>query len=258
MLRSKSSPRERPPSPGRRPSSADSHHGHSHSARASPRPSTPTRPPSVSQLNLSGTSFGRSLATGSEKCICGICTCGKHHCPVQQKTELFYDGEGATPFSTTKSDFKDHGFRSYQLGLMRPSPRHIYSPSNDRFDHSTTNQSTYTWHDTKSHRSPGMERSIRAPSPLLHSSLLSSPDARMDCTTSYGSSFVEHAIPQRSMRPASASYSYGSPRDLYTTNQLDFTGKQHPRCPATVLPSRPASARSGHVKYNIDLGGTWS
>jgi len=269
-MRSKSLPRERPPSPmafgSPTHSHAPAHNGHSHATprggtpragtprTGSPRAGTPRSPsPGVSRLNLDS---ALGSTSGQEKCICAICICGKHHCPAQAKTEIFYDGH-SDPLSTTSADYKSHDTRHYTLSRMRPSPRHVYSPSGDRFDHTTTSQDSYLWHERPSSTSK-MERSIKGSPTLLSSSILSSPDARMDLTTSYGSNFVQHPIPQKAARPSADSYSYGSPREHRSTHQHDFSGKQPPRCPAIQLPARPASARSGHVKYNLDLSGTWN
>jgi hypothetical protein len=276
--RSKSLPRERPPSPRGNFGPTHNHFEHAHfTPRAAgtpretprgesprggtPRAGTPRAPsPGVRRLDLSGT-LGPPSSRG-EKCICSICNCGRHHCPAQSKSEIFYDGDAPHPFATTSSDYKKHDTKQYSLSRMRPSPRHVYTPSNERFEHTTTAQSSFVWHERPSSaaRSPaGMERSIKpGGSPTLLSSSFNSPDARMDLTTSYGATFVEHAIPTKSARPPTEAYSYGSPRELRSTNQLDFAGKQPPRCPATILPARPASARSGHVKYHLDMGGTWS
>lgn len=217
----------------------------------------------VGKLNLSGTS-GPGFATksafsssGQEKCICGICTCGKHNCPVPNKTEIFY-GDGHHPLTTTHGDYKSHDPQHYAAGLTRSTPQNAYRPGDDRFDHETTAQSTYTWHRPSSALRAGsrMEKGVRSPSPMLHSNIFH--DSPMDLTTSYGANFVEHPIPSKSAKPSQATYSYGSPRDLSTTHQNDFAGKQNPRCPATILPARQASARSGHVKYTLDFAGTWS
>lgn len=280
--RSKSLPRERPPTGGVFGSPTQNQFQHAHftpragTARAgtpprqtprgetprggTPRAGTPRSPSPGMRLDLSGTLGSTS---GQEKCICSICVCGKHHCPAQNKTEIFYDGHSPNPFATTSGDYKNHDTKHYQLSRMRPSPRHVYSPSNERFEHTSTAQSSFVWHERPSsalRSSPTMERSIKpgASPTLLSTSLLSSPDARMDLTTSYGSTFVQHPIPTKSARPPTESYSYGSPRDLRSTHQNDFAGKQPPRCPATQLPARPASARSGHVKYQLDLSGTWN
>lgn len=264
-LRSKSTPRERPSgarpgsasrqspaSPGMRPPSASRERAspvRRHSPSVCSVHDSPRDAPFVNRLNMSGTGGGISTF-GQEKCVCSICTCGRHHCPVQPKTQISFGDSG--PHSTTSMDYANHDPRHYKLGMMRPSQQRAYSPSLDRFDHATTHQAAYTWNDPSPNR---MERSV--PPTLVHTSI-HTPDSRMDLTTMYKSNFVEHSIPSRSMRPATPVYEYGSPRDLSTTHQNDYLGKQHQRCPATVLPARPASARSGHVKYNLDNTGTWS
>jgi len=271
--RSKSAPRARPQSSGARPQTTESEcsvhsarsnhsqcsvHSHEGGLRGLGAGSK------VGKLNLGGTSgsFSKSAlsTSGPEKCICSICTCGKHNCPVQSKTDIFYGGDGQNPFTTTHGDYKSHGTHHYHAGLMRSTPQNEYSPGDNRFDHTTTAQDTYTWHRPSSSLRAGsrMEKGVRSPSPMLHSSILTSPDAPMDLTTSYGANFVEHPIPSKSAKPSQATYSYGSPRDLRSTHQNDFAGKQNARCPASILPNRQASARSGHVKYTLDFTGTWN
>lgn len=268
-MRSRSTPRERPMSASARPASAGgARDAFSRSLHAgagdaysdagsrdnSPRIGTPTGPRKMNTLDLSSSSgaFNSSLShAGHEKCVCGICTCGRHRCPQQPKTSISYGGD--SHFGTTHSDaFVNHDPNNYMP--TRSTRSSTYVPG-ERFEHTTTHQSDFPWHErspTQSMRST-MERTT--PSLLRHTGL--GPDVRMDLTTSYGSHFVEHPTQTKSMKPAQASYSYGSPREFSTTKQLDYNGLQPPRCPATVLPSRPASARSGHVKYNMDLTGTW-
>lgn len=260
--RSRSTPRERPATSFGSPSnntfafSKSSMGGPS----GSPRVGTPTGPRKLTSLNLASVSSSSSPLSsphecsarfhhGEEKCICGICTCGKHKCPVQNKTSIFYGGDSS--FATTHGDtFINHDTRHYAQRATRG--QQVYAPG-ERFEHTTTHQADFPWH---AHERPSsslrstMERSTPA---LLHSS----PELRMDLSTTYGSQFVEHSMPAKSAKPAHGTYSYGSPREFLTTKQIDYNGLQPHRCPATVLPTRPASARSGHVKYNMDLTGTW-
>jgi hypothetical protein len=273
--RSRSTPRERPGSASMRPQSPFGGESFSRSlayagerspSRAGERsPSRSGTPPAggqrrLSSLSLSGTSglndCSLNSTYGQERCICGICTCGRHKCPVQSKTAISYGSYGGdSHFCTTHGDaFVNHDSNHY-APQRATRAQQIYSPG-ERFDHTTTHQDTFLWHERERPSSAmreHMERSTRPTSLHGHGS-----DARMDLTTSYGSHFVEHPIPSKSMKPSQASYAYGSPREFLTTKQLDYSGLQHARCPATVLPARPGSARSGHVKYNMDLSGTWS
>jgi len=228
------------------------------SARASPRPASSGSLSGyfpVSKLDLSGTNNHSGLSTphsGKEVCICKICTCGKHNCPVQAKTDIFFGDGGGLGLSTTQGDYMQHDSKHYQAGLTRACPTHGYSPSRIRFDGTTTHQASYPWHDP----SISLERSSPSPMHKAHTRI-HDPDTAMDLTTSYASNYVQHAIPQRAAAPTPQSYSYGPPRAMKSSHQLDFTGKQPPPCPAMGLPARPASHRSGHTKYTQDFNGTW-
>jgi hypothetical protein len=222
---------------------------------------SPSGPRKMAALNLSPAlkSSSGSLSSphecsarfhnSDEKCICGICTCGKHKCPVQNKTAISYGGDST--FNTTHGDsFTGHDPRHYAQKASRG--QQVYTPG-ERFEHTTTHQNDFPWHEHERERPSSSLRSTMERSTPMHYN----PELRMDLSTTYGSQFVEHSMPAKSAKPSQSTYSYGSPREFLTTKQSDYVGMQPHRCPASVLPSRPASARSGHVKYNMDLTGTW-
>jgi len=267
--RSRSSPRERPSSAANASPNpfAFTKSSFGGPSGGSPRVGTPTGPRKVTALNLSSSNLNSGsprcspyhspecsarLNNGAEKCICGICTCGQHKCPTQQKTNIFYGGDSS--FDTTHSDaFVNHDTRHYATKATK-GPQ-VYVPG-ERFEALTTHQEDFLWHERerpssalRSNSRMGMERST----PFHHSA----PEIKMDLSTTYGAQFVEHSIPTKSAKPAQATYTYGSPREFRTTKQVDYNGVQPSRCPASVLPSRLPSARTGHVKYNMDLTGTW-
>jgi hypothetical protein len=268
--RSSSTPRERPASASARPSSASGARD-AFSRSLNTNTNTGTRDTFSRSLNAGSPSSSRPStaldlsrtrgdcdadsfsSSGHEKCVCGICTCGRHKCPVQPKTSISYGGD--SHFCTTHGDsFVNHDTTHY-MPTRSTRGSSVYVPG-ERFEHTTTHQAHYPWHERPSSSLSTRSTMERAtPALLQHTGF--GPDVRMDLTTSYGSHFVEHQVPTKSMKPPQASYSYGSPREFLTTKQTDFNGLQPPRCPASVLPSRPCSARSGHVKYTMDFTGTW-
>jgi len=279
---------------------------------------------SVEDFNISQNHVGFNTNRGGytsdmEKCICHICTCGKHRCPVRHTPNTakldattsyantfkehspdFYPARVApnpnlylqtktTPghFDTThKAAFiapePEHHKVIHQQKMERAAPRRK-TTDNEKFDHTTTLRADYPWHDVApplrarpvNDTAPGggkfygtttaMEHfqawdptASRSPSVNRNSSMSPFPDeGPMDFNTSYKNNFVEHGVERSRPFKPNNSYSYGSPRDFNTSHKADFAGKQNPLCPAVELPPRPASARTGHVRYQMDLSGSW-
>jgi len=168
--------------------------------------------------------------------------------------------------------------------MERAAPRHKVAPP-EKFEHTSMQRADYPWHDvgpnypvrpltagvvnggqfygltTSKDHYQGWEGSPdvyarREPATLRHSPS-PFPDAAIEFDTSYGSHFVQHQVPERAAGRPKAEYNYGGPRSFSTTHQTEFAGKQNPLCPVVGLPPRPASARTGHVKYQLDYTGTW-
>lgn len=311
---------ELPPLKSKRPSSANGRPMSARSECSSQR--SAHSDDCVMNSNRSG-SFVNSL--GAEKCVCFICTCGKHHCPPAfrpnptpldanthysdtykaHETGCYpervvvsstYVGTRSAPghFDTThkanyvapevkhhSQNFSEKMERSTRANMKQPAAREV-------FDHTSVQRQDYPWHSP----SPAMPIRPSAESPIsagpfygvtttkdTYQGWKPTPDAyqrtsnagrnsahtpfsndAVEFNTSYSGQFVEHAMPQRSAPKPKAAYSYGTPRtgQFQTSNQLNFTGQQNPVCPAHKLPPRPPSASTGHVKYRLDLAGTWS
>jgi hypothetical protein len=320
----------RPASPSNRPGSAYSNRSSAHSP-FSVRSTDSPRDESFDNISEDHVGFSTNRGTtgahtraggsgGNDKCVCLICTCGKHHCPPKHvpnaapletttsytntfkehgpgdypervKPQQHFFGVRAGPghFDTThKQTFVPHEEEHHKAILRekmeRAAPRRKIEPP-EKFEHTSMHRASYPWHNpdppipvrpltagalnsgpfyglttAKDHfqewsGADAFSRS-REPATLRHSPS-PFPDAPIEFGTSYGSNFVQHQIPQKSSSRPRETYSYGSPRNHLTTHQLEFSGRQNPTCPVQGLPPRPASARTGHVRYQLDATGTW-
>lgn len=275
--------------------------------------------------NRSDTGFSNSLGTlGTEKCVCFICTCGKHHCPPAYRTNTTpldasthysdtykahevgcypervkvsstYVGTRAPPghFDTTNKAHYEapevkHHTQNFSEKMERSTRANHKPAARETFDHTSIQRQDYPWHnpsptmpirpsvaspisagpfmgmttskDTYQGWKPGpeaYERASHAGRNATHTPFANDPT---DFSTSYSGQYVEHVVPEKAAPKQKATYSYGSPRtgQFQTSTKLSYTGEQNPVCPAHKLQPRPPSASTGHVKYRLDLAGTWS
>jgi len=176
-----------------------------------------------------------------------------------------------------------HHEKNFQDKMER-SMRPKAGSAPEKFDHTSVQRQDYPWHNssptlpviptasplssgpfygltTSQEHYPGWDPNSdayqRTSPSIRNSSHNPFPDAAMEFGTSYGSNYPAHKLPEKAAPKPKATYSYGSPRCHKSQHQADFDGKQNPMCPVYSLPIRPASSRSGHVKYRMDTTGAW-
>ena len=134
------------------------------------------------------------------QCICHVCTCGRHKCPVPTHNTTHYDPNDL--LSEYKRDYPAWPLQ----GTQSSGPRRDYVPNNVPFEGESTQHADFPKYDPSAYAKP---------CPLTSSS---QPREHIpfEGTTSNRADFVPHAIEPRSS---------AGPRRDYVPNNVPFEGE---------------------------------
>lgn len=114
----------------------------------------------------------------TKKCICQICTCGRHKCP-HNATNWINDSSKVCEYSEYANEFKKHPVGVRQN--FKPEQHRVEAdgPLDDR----TTNKVDYINHE------------VKRTGPVKHNEIYQKPEGEMDTMTNYHHEYTKKSIP---------------------------------------------------------------
>lgn len=184
------------------------------------------------------------IAEVPKKCICQICTCGRHRCPHRPGTTLQYGSNGEKAATSTEYNerYAENGSVPKREALRRAKDN-IALPT-ERLDDATTNRADYVQHkgeklsvvknvDTLRHegdmdlstiyRNEYEAKQSERGRPVRNKDNLGTSSAKFDAQPSYRDHYQTWSTPRQQLTKRNGELELpNGPMDLSTTTQMDY------------------------------------